>query len=437
VSIDAKPRGDDDRACDAAVAIADIRRRFLVLQAMRWLPNGLLVPVFVLLLIDRGFTLSQLGVVFAVQGLTVFALELPTGGLADALGRRPVLMAATALDAVALALLITADTLTLLAVFALMQGVYRALESGPLDAWLVDALHEVDPEANVESAIGGGGVATGLSISTGAMIAAGLVAIGPINGVDALILPVVVAAAARLVDLTALALLMREERRRSGLAGIAASLREVPTVIATTVAAVRASHVLAALIAVELFWGFGMVTFEPLVPVRLAEVAGDPQRAAALFGPAAAAAWLVSAGGAWSGPKLAQITGTATAAMILHAGQAATVVGMALLAGPIGVLGSYLLTMGAHGSLNPLYKALLHRQASPENRTTVLSAASMAGFPGFALGAIVLGAVADKQSVSTAMIVGALVLLCAIPLYLPARNQSHQSTHSRTTSRAK
>jgi MFS family permease len=422
VSIDARPQGDADRRSDHAVAIADIRRRFLVLQAMRWLPNGLLIPVFVLLLIDRGFTLSQLGALFAVQGLTVFMLELPTGGLADSLGRRPVLMAATALDAVALALLTVADTVSLLAVFALMQGVYRALESGPLDAWLVDALHEVDPDADVESAMGAGGVATGLSIGTGAMIAAGLVAIGPIGDIDPLILPVVVAAAVRVADVAALGLLMREERRRSGLAGIAASGREIPTVIRTTVAAVRTSHVLAALIAVELFWGFGMVTFESLVPVRLAEVAGDPQRAAALFGPAVTLAWLVSAGGAWSAPKLAQVTGTATAAMILHAAQAVTVIGMALLAGPIGVLGSYLLTLGAHGSLNPLYKALLHRQASPDNRTTVLSAASMAGFPGFAIGAIVLGAVADNQSVSTAMIVGAVVLLGAIPLYLPARN---------------
>jgi MFS family permease len=422
VSIDARPQGDADRRSDHAVAIADIRRRFLVLQATRWLPNGLLIPVFILLLIDRGFTLSQLGALFAVQGLTVFMLELPTGGLADALGRRPVLMAATALDAVALALLTVADTVSLLAVFALMQGVYRALESGPLDAWLVDALHEVDPDADVESALGAGGVATGLSIGAGAMIAAGLVAIGPIGGIDPLILPVVVAAAVRLADVAALGLLMREERQRSGLAGIAASGREIPTVIRTTVGAVRTSHVLAALIAVELFWGFGMVTFESLVPVRLAEVAGDPQRAAALFGPAVTLAWLVSAGGAWSAPKLARVTGTATAAMILHAAQAATVIGMALLAGPIGVLGSYLLTLGAHGSLNPLYKALLHRQASPDNRTTVLSAASMAGFPGFAIGAIVLGVVADNQSVSTAMIVGAVVLLGTIPLYLPARN---------------
>lgn len=112
--------------------------------------------------------------------------------------------------------------------------------------------------------------------------------------------------------------------------------------------------------------------------------------------------------------------------MILHAAQATTVIAMAVFTGPLGVLGAYLLTIGAHGAINPLYKTLLHRQAKPENRTTVVSAASMAGFPGFTIGAIVLGIIADTSSISIAMIVGALALLGAIPLYRPARrNTTH------------
>ncbi|MFN2487442.1 MAG: hypothetical protein ABR609_12690, partial [Acidimicrobiia bacterium] len=35
---------------------------------------------------------------------------------------------------------------------------------------------------------------------------------------------------------------------------------------------VRSNRILLAIIAVELFWGFGMVSFEGLMPVRLAEV---------------------------------------------------------------------------------------------------------------------------------------------------------------------
>ena len=67
----------------------DVRTRFLILRARRWFATGLGIPVLVLLLVDRGLTLQQIGIGFGAQGLAVFLLELPTGGLADAIARRP------------------------------------------------------------------------------------------------------------------------------------------------------------------------------------------------------------------------------------------------------------------------------------------------------------------------------------------------------------
>ena len=68
-------------------------RRFVLLAGLRWLPTGLVVPVMVLLAASRGLTPSQIALVFTLQGAVVVVLELPTGGLADALGRRAVLVA--------------------------------------------------------------------------------------------------------------------------------------------------------------------------------------------------------------------------------------------------------------------------------------------------------------------------------------------------------
>jgi hypothetical protein len=401
--------------CDAD----DVRRRFVVLSALRWLPNGLLVPVFALLWVDRGFTLGQIGIVFSVQAATVFILELPTGGLADAFGRRRVLILASMIDAVALAVVLVADSMLLFVSVALLMGVYRALESGPLDAWVVDCLHRSDPDADVEPVLGAGGVAVGLSIAAGALASAALVALGPIGGVEVLAAPVVVAVAMRALDVVVLHRLMTEPEE-SGRASFGDASRAVPETITDAFRTVRGSFALAALIGVEFFWGFGMVSFETLAPVRLAEVGGGTERAAAMFGPAATAAWLVSAAGASVSARLARRTGTPAAAMLFHAVQAACVLGMALVAGPLGVVAFYLVTMGAHGGANPLYKTLVNEHATAANRTTVLSAASMAGFPGFAIGGIALGMIADAGSTSLAMAVGAVGLACAIPCYLPA-----------------
>ncbi len=74
--------------------LAALTRRFVVLSALRWFPTGLLIPLTAVLMQSRGLSLAEIGLVAAAQGVVVVLLELPTGGLADALGRRPVLLAA-------------------------------------------------------------------------------------------------------------------------------------------------------------------------------------------------------------------------------------------------------------------------------------------------------------------------------------------------------
>ena len=158
-----------------------IRRRYLVLHGLRWLPSGLLIPVMVLLMLERGIGLSQIGLIFAIQGFVVLGLELPTGGLADALGRKPVLVAAAVFSLASLAMFAVAQTVWMFAVALLLQGIYRALESGPLDAWYVDAALAADPRADLEGGLSAAGVVTGVSIASGALLAGGLVALGPIG----------------------------------------------------------------------------------------------------------------------------------------------------------------------------------------------------------------------------------------------------------------
>jgi MFS family permease len=72
-----------------------VRRRFLLLRALRWFPTGLLIPVLILILLERGLSLAQIGLITAAQGFMVLLLELPTGALSDTLDRRPVLLLAT------------------------------------------------------------------------------------------------------------------------------------------------------------------------------------------------------------------------------------------------------------------------------------------------------------------------------------------------------
>ncbi|MBX6354772.1 MAG: MFS transporter [Micromonosporaceae bacterium] len=397
-----------------------INRRYLVLHGLRWLPTGLLIPILALLPLQRGLSLGQIGLVFATQGLVVLFLELPTGGLADALGRRPVLLLASATGLAALILLFFADSMALFAGAYFLQGIYRALDSGPLESWYVDAALDADRDADIEAGLSRGSLVLGLAIAAGALLSGGLIALDPLPGVDALAVPVLTALVLQAVYFAALAVLLIERRPARGLGALTRSIRAVPSVIASGASLLRRSRILLALVAVELFWGFGMVTYETLLPVRLSEVVGGGA-AAAIMGPAGSAAWLVSALGAGLVPRASRRFGVPLTAAALRILQGTTVVGMALLAGPAGVLAAYLACYTIHGAANPLHQALLHRQVDGPYRTTVLSMNSMIAQPAGALGGVALGALADATTVPVAMLVGAVVLAAAAPLYLPAR----------------
>jgi MFS family permease len=403
-----------------ALSVRQVRHRFLVLHGLRWLPTGLMTPVMILLMQERGLSLPQIGLVSTAQGLIILALELPTGGLADALGRKPVLAAAWTLSLCSLALFAVADSFVLFFLVWALQGVFRALDSGPLESWYVDATLAADPRAKYEPGLGVAGTVLGVSIAAGALLSAGLIALGPVGPVSALTVPVLAAIALQLVSLITLLVLLVEVRPAQGARAVRTSVAAAPRMVAQAFGLLRRSRVLLALVAVELFWGFGMVTFEALLPVRLAEVMGDADRAAVLLGPASSAAWLASAAGAALTPLLLRWPGAAPGAALLRILQGVTVAGMGLFAGPVGVLTAYLICYTVHGASNPLHYGLLHRQVDGPYRTSVISLNSMVSQPAGALGAVVLTALAAATSLSTAMLVGGAVLAVAAPLYLPA-----------------
>ncbi|WP_448071668.1 MFS transporter [Georgenia yuyongxinii] len=415
-----------------SLAARSARRRFLALTALRWFPVGLVIPVLVLLPLDRGLSLAEVGLATSLQGFVVLALELPTGGLADTVGRRRVLLLAGAVGVAAMTLYLLADGVTLFAAAFALQGVFRALDSGPLEAWFVDAVLAADPRTRIETGLSAQGTVLGVAIAGGALAGGGLVAWHPLPAVEVLATPVVAALAVQVLALAGVATLMAEPPRTGVAGGAWRAAARTPRAIADGVGLLRRGRVLRALVTVELFWGFGMVAFETLTPARLAQIVGDAESAAAIAGPAGAAAWLASAAGAATTPWLGRRLGMARTAALMRVLQGVTVVGIGLLGGVLGVVTAYLATYVVHGAANPAHLTLLHRQVDGARRATVLSLNSMIAQPAGALGTIALTALADTTSLAAAVVVGAAVLAAAAPLYLPARRQERVEQGRRT-----
>lgn len=423
-----------------ALAPEAARRVLLLLTATRWLPVGLTVAIVLLRPLEQGLTVTQVLTLSAIGGVVTVALELPTSGFADAFGRRSVLVAAAGVNVVAAVLFVLADDVAAFLVVAVLTGVFRALDSGPLEAWYVDTVHVHRPGADVDQELSAAGTVLGASIALGALVSGLLVWWAPLDGVldSPLTLPLVLTAALGALHLVALLVLLREPPRATDgtrASRVLAGVRAVPAVVVGGLGVLRRSRALVGLLVAEAALALAMLGFESMVPLRLAELLGSTDEAGALMGVTAAVGWAVFAGGATLGGWLSRLVGVTRAAVATHVAVALGVVVIGLATGPVGLLVGYLAAYGVFGGVGPLHGTLVHREADASNRATVMSLGSMVSFGVFAAAAPLTGLLSRTTSTGLAVLVlGGLCLLGALA-YRPARAAEQRRTLSAAAAR--
>ncbi|WP_307220390.1 MFS transporter [Microbacterium sp. SORGH_AS_0888] len=401
--------------------------RLIVLTLTRWLPVGLVSGLTVLLPLERGLTLPEVGVLLSLQGFIVLALEIPTGGLADTLGRRPLLIASGVLAVASTSLMVIASSFWMFALALVIQGVFRALDSGPLEAWYVDAATADDPRHPVERGLSRAATALGTAIAVGAAVCGALVVWHPLGAASALTLPYVLAAILTLVHTGLLWSLVREAPRprapARGRTALMAGAHAVPRLLRRSTRVLRRSRVLRALVLVEVFWSVAMIGFETLTPVKLSAELGGEDAAAALFAPASAAAWALFAAGSLAAGRASRRIGVARTAILARLLNGGFVVAMGMIAGPVGLLVAYGLAYLTHGAAGPMHSALLHREATSDDRALVLSLNSMVAGGTYSIGLLVLTPLAAAASPGAALVTAGAFSVLGSVLYVPALRQ--------------
>ncbi|MFE2761104.1 MFS transporter [Streptomyces halstedii] len=408
------------------------RRRFVVVTFLFWLPAGLASAPMVLLFTERGLALTAVAGVFAAHALTAAAMELPTGGLSDVLGRRAVLAAAGILDLAALTLVALGTAAWVLTLGMALMGAGRALSSGPAEAWYVDAVHaRSGPDADIRTGLAYGGSASAAALAAGMVLGGALpwlLGLGPDLGArlrettSGLVLPLSVpallgAAVYIAFVLYVLTALREPPRPRTTPLGV---LRGVPSAIGGGLRLGGRDALIRRLLMTAGAAGTALSALELLTPGRAAGITGAAESGAVLFAGLAAAGFVCSALGNRLAPAVARLAGGSERAV--RVSLMASVGGLLVLAATVssGSAPALVLTVAGYalvylglGAAGPSENDLLHRRVDASGRATALSVQSLAlqlvgAGGGLAVGALPAGPLPWLLA-AAALLVGALL----------------------------
>ncbi|WP_299944684.1 MFS transporter [uncultured Ruegeria sp.] len=400
------------------------RRHIRVFQVHQFLDRfamGLTVAVVALALTDRGMDLFQISLLFGIYSITTMAMELPFGGLADNIGRKPVFLAAVVASVISLALFLSTSDFYVLALSFVFIGFGRALRSGTLDAWFIETFKAAAPNVDVQPALAKAQWANAMGLAVGAVLG-GLLpdllgSAAERLGFSVYDVSYVASLAVMFGVLFYTQFFIVEKPRPLNPQALKQGFASVPLVIKDAGLLALRHPALSALLAALAFFLMATNPVEVLWPTR-AKPMLDEDYANTVIGVLTAAYFFSIAFGASLSPRISRIfkrrhAFTLAAAFVCMAG---VQIALALQGSIIGFVTVFILYSIVLGVSETPASSILHRCVEDRQRSTMLSLKSLIQQLGAALGLILAGAIAEVYSTPTAWMFGAVFLVIAVIL---------------------
>jgi MFS family permease len=396
-----------------------VQRIYLTLMLGNTLAASFIWGINTLFLLDAGLSNFEAFAAnaFFTAGMVLF--EVPTGVIADTVGRRASYLLGT--------LTLAGSTLLYYfmwqlkapfwawALVSVLIGLGFTFFSGAVEAWLVDALRANAYDGPLEPVFGRGQMVTGFAMLGGSVLG-GVVAQVTTLGVPFLM---------RVGVLMAMFLLASRVMKDVGFTPRPAThpLQEAKTILSASITQGLGNRpVRFVMLAAPFTMGVSIYVFYALQPFLL-DLYGDPN-AYSIAGLAAAIMAGAQIVGGWAAPRIRGLFRKRTTALI--GGTVATCVVMALL----GLVGSFwlaLLLLALSGllfsAMLPIRQAYLNDMIPSKQRATVLSFDSLMGSSGGVVIQPALGKAADVWSYGTSFVVASAFQLIAVPFLMLSRRE--------------
>lgn len=396
-----------------------ILKTYITLTLLSTFASSLIWGINTLFLLDAGLSITEAFAANAFFTVGMMLFEVPTGIVADTLGRRIsyLLGAATLVVSTLLYLWMwrIGAPLWAWALASVVLGLGFTFFSGATEAWLVDGLHATKYQGTLEAAFAKGQIAEGVAMLTGS------VAGGALAQMTNLGVPYLVRAAILALTFAVTFLLMRDIgfTPRKG----ASVLKETRAIIQSSLDyGLRNPPVRWLMLAAPFSGGVGIYAFYAMQPYLL-ELYGE-NTSYAIAGLAAAIVAGAQIVGGLLVPYAHKLFRRRTAALLIGTLVSATVLSL------IGWLPNFglalaLLTIWAivFAATLPIRDALVNALIPSAQRATVLSSDNLLASAGGVIAQPALGKVADVWGYPMSYIVGAGVQVLALPFLLLTRRQ--------------
>jgi MFS family permease len=397
-----------------------IQRTYLLLMLGNTLAASLIWGINTIFLLDAG--LSNLEAfaanAFFTGGMVIF--EVPTGIVADTIGRRTSYLLGTLTLSGASLLYVMLWQIEApfweWAVVSLLLGLGFTFFSGAVEAWLVDALTTTGYQGRLETVFGRG------QIVSGAGMLGGSVAGGFLAQQISLGTPFVLRAAILLVMFVVAFRLMHDVGFTPEKGG--RPLAEMRKIAANSIDYGWRVPAVKWLMVEALFTGgVGIYAFYALQPYLL-ELYGDPQAYEVAGLAAAIVAGAQILGGA-AAPRIRGLFQRRTSALLVTAGLSVVVLAL------IGAIQSFWVVIGMttvwgllFAATMPIRQTYINGMIPSRQRATILSFDSMMSSTGGVWAQPVLGRVADSSGYAASYLVSAGIAAFALPFIALSRKQN-------------
>jgi MFS family permease len=397
-----------------------IQRTYLLLMLGNTLAASLIWGINTIFLLDAGLSnFEAFGAnAFYTVGMVLF--EVPTGIVADTVGRRASYLLGTVTLAASTLLYVLLWQMEApfwqWAVASMFLGLGFTFFSGAVEAWLVDALAATGFTGQIETVFGRGQVVTGIGMLTGS------VAGGFIAEVTSLGVPFVARGAILVVMFAVAFRLMHDVGFTPEKGG--RPLAEMRKIAAASIDYGWRVPAVKWLMVESLFiGGVGFYAFYALQPYLL-ELYGDPSayQIAGLVAAIIAAAQIV---GGLAAPRIRGLFRRRTSALIVTAALSTVALALTgLVEDFYAVLGLVVVWGLLFAATMPIRQAYLNGLIPSRQRATILSFDSLMGSAGGVWAQPVLGRVADVSGYAASYLVGAGISALAVPFLALSRRQN-------------